>query len=84
MSNELTIYPPRLGISSSPHLGYGDCRNLDIDSIPGIVQLNFALAKKSASTVVTLPYWIVVNPLVTTESFALDSAGKVYTSVCSS
>jgi len=77
---EILIKAPREGIAQSPHVGYGDVRNLDISSIPGIVRLNNITAKKSSTTVVTLPQWIVKNPATPAEVYALDSAGKVYKS----
>lgn len=79
-SKDLIISNPQIGISSSPHLGYHDMRNMDISSIPGIARLNNSLVKKSGATVVTLPQWFVRNPATPTEVYALDSAGKVYRS----
>lgn len=78
--NSLIIQAPSQGISSSPHYGYGDCRNTDIHTIPGVAILNKLLEKKSSTTVVTLVHWFVKNPATPTECYALDSAGKVYKS----
>ena len=76
----LSIEIPRLGIAPSPHIGVADCRNLDIYTNPGVVSLNNLTAKKSSTTVVTLPKWIVKNPATPAEVYALDSGGKVYKS----
>lgn len=76
----LIINAPRQGIGPSPHVGFGDCRNLDIFSIPGVALLNNPLVKKSASTVTGLPQWIVKNPATPTEFYGLDSDGVVYKS----
>jgi len=76
----LTIYAPSIGIAPSPHNGYGDCRNLDIFSVPGAIKLNNALALKSGGTVVGLIKWMVINPATPAEVYALDDGGKVYKS----
>ena len=78
--NDLIIYAPRTGISQSPHLGFGDVRNLDITSISGIAKLNNILVKKSGATVTAQIKWAVRHPITTTEIYALDSAGVVYKS----
>lgn len=78
--NFLVINAPREGIAQSPHIGFADVRNLDIYSIPGVVQLNNILAKKSASTVTGQPNWSVRHPVTTGEVYELDAAGVVYKS----
>ncbi len=78
--NDLVIKDWGKGIGPSPHTGFGDMRNLDIYTLPGVVRLNNLLAKKSSTTVTNLVQWIVKNPLLSTELFALDAAGQVYTS----
>ena len=76
----LIISNPQVGVSSSPHLGYHDIRNMDISSIPGIARLNNAMDLKSSTTVVGTPQWFVRNPETPAEVYALDSGGKVYKS----
>lgn len=80
MEKPLIIKNPQVGIGPSPHLGYHDMRNIDINSIPGVARLNNSLVKVSSTTVVTLPQWFVRNPATPAEVYALDSAGKVYRS----
>lgn len=80
MKGEIVIQAPRQGISRSPLVGFSDCRNLDIFTTPGAVQLNNLVVKKSSTTVVTDPKWLVKNPATPTEAYCLDSAGKVYKS----
>lgn len=77
---DLIIEVPSKGISSSPYLGFADVRNLDIFSLPGVVKLNNILAKKSVTTVTNLVQWLVKNPLVPTEAYAVDAGGAVYKS----
>ena len=77
---DIVVQAPRQGIAQSPHVGFGDCRNLDIFTSPGVVKLNNLVAKVSSTTVVTTVQWIVTNPATPAEKYALDSAGKVYKS----
>lgn len=77
---KLTIQAPTQGISQSPFTGYGDVRQLDIFTLPGIAKLNNLTAKKSGSTVVTRVNWMVKNPATPAEVYALDDGGKVYKS----
>lgn len=74
----LIIKAPRQGIAPSPHVGFGDMRNLDIFDKPGIVRLNKILEKKSSTTVDAQVKWIVKNPAAPTNLYALDSNGVVY------
>lgn len=76
----LVVDAPKQGIAQSPHIGFGDVRNLDLYSVPGIVQLNNILAKKSSTTVVAQINWACRHPITTTEIYALDNAGTVYKS----
>src|SRR6185503_5801450 len=69
-----------LGIASSPHVGMGDMRNLDIYSKPGVVMINNALENVSETTVTNLPKWFVRNPTLTSQIWAIDSANRVYKS----
>ena len=77
---KIIIQAPREGIAGSPFVGFGDVRNLDIDSLFGIARLNNILVKKSSTTVVAQVNWIVRHPITTTEIYALDNAGTVYKS----
>src|SRR3990167_4015627 len=77
---KIIIQAPREGIARSPFVGFGDVRNLDIDSLFGIARLNNILVKKSSTTVVAQVNWIVRHPITTTEIYALDDAGTVYKS----
>jgi hypothetical protein len=76
----MIINSPRQGISSSPHVGFADIRNLDISSISGIVRLNNILEKKSSTTVTGQVNWLVRHPITTSEVYALDNGGVVYKS----
>lgn len=78
--NSLIISAPREGIAQSPHIGFGDVRNLDIDSIPGVAQLNTLMVKKSGATVDAQIKWIVRNPQSVANIYAIDSNGSVYNS----
>ena len=76
----LVVEAPRQGVAQSPHIGFGSVVNLDITSVPGIVQLNNILVKKSGSTVTATINWFVRHPITTTEIYAIDNAGTVYKS----
>lgn len=76
----LVIYAPSQGIAQSPHVGFGDIRNLDIFTIPGVARLNNKLTKKSASTVDAQIKWIVKNPASPAKIYAIDSNGSIYNS----
>lgn len=76
----ITISAPREGTAQSPHVGFAEVRNLDIYSVPGVAKLNNILVKKSSTTVTAQVWWIVQNPALTSEYFALDANGVVYTS----
>lgn len=80
VSGDLVIKDFRAGIGPSPHVGFGDMRNMDISSIPGIARLNYAAIKKSGTAVADLPIQLVRNWRDTTEFFALDATGVVYQS----
>lgn len=70
----------QVGIGASPHVGFGDMRNLDISSRPGVIKINNPLLKKSSTTVVALITWFVRNPRNSDECFGLDTSGNVYRS----
>lgn len=75
----LIIQAPRTGIAQSPHVGFGDIRNLDIFTTPGVAKLNNALDKESASVVDAQTKWIVRDP-GTGNLYSLDSNGVIYKS----
>lgn len=77
---DIVIQAPKQGIARSPHVGYADIRNLDIDSSPGIVRLNTIMVKKSAAIVVDNINWLVRHPITTAEVYALGATGNVYKS----
>lgn len=74
----LIINAPRQGIAQSPHIGFGDCRNLDISSLPGIARLNNILALKSSPT--DYIKWFARDPVTIANIYALDNDGVVYKS----
>ncbi|MEK7180136.1 MAG: hypothetical protein AAB706_01560 [Patescibacteria group bacterium] len=78
--SKLTINAPQQGISSSPFVGYGDVRQLDIFILHGAIKLNNLTAKKSGTTVIGRVNWMVKNPATPAEVYALDADGKVYKS----
>lgn len=77
-NNPLSIQAPRQGIAASPHLGFGDVRNLDIYSSSGVVRLNKVMSKKSSTTITSGPKWIEPNPKNSAESFTVDANGVTY------
>lgn len=76
----IVIQAPSQGVAQSPHIGFGDVRNLDLDSIPGIARLNNIMAKVSGSVVDAQPKWIARDPDTPAEIRALDSNGVYYES----
>lgn len=76
---DLVINQWQNGIADSPMLGFGDMRNVDILTEPGVAKINWASTKVSGSVVVDLVKWIVKNP-VNGDLFGLGDAGNVYTS----
>lgn len=78
----LIITAPARGIASSPHVGFGDVRNLDLFELPGIVKLNNILAKVSGSNVTDTVKWIVRDPVTNSGAnfYAVDGSGDVYVS----
>lgn len=80
MPTEITIQAPQLGIAQSPHIGFGDVRQLNIDSIPGIAKLNTIMVKKSGTTVDAQITWFARDPDTPANIGALDSNGVFYKS----
>lgn len=76
----LIIEAPRQGIAPSPHVGFGNMRNIDVVSKAGVARLNTILVKESGTTVDAQVKWIVKNPAAPANLYALDSNGVVYTS----
>lgn len=76
----MIIEAPQVGIAQSPHIGFGDVRQLDIDSISGIARLNTIVEKKSGTTVDAQIKWIARDPDTPANIGALDSNGVFYKS----
>jgi hypothetical protein len=76
----LTISEWTKGISSSPHVGFGDMRNLDVFSRPGVARINYGTFKVSAGTVTGLPKWIRRDPSATSRVYSVDDGGGAYRS----
>lgn len=77
---QITLSAPRQGISQSPHVGYGDVRNLDLDSSEGVARLNNLMVRKTTAAVDAQIKWIVRDPITIANVFAIDSNGSVYKS----
>lgn len=75
---DLIIQAPRQGIAPSPHLGFGDVRNLDIFSVPGVVKINNLTTKLSGTTITGSPKWIIRDPLRPSDVWVLDDDDNVY------
>lgn len=80
---DLIIEAPRQGVAQSPHVGFGDIRNLDISSVPGVVKLNNILTKRSTTVVDAHVNWLARDPDNADNVFALDSNGVLYKYVIS-
>ena len=76
----ILIQAPQTGLAQSPHIGFGDVRQLDIDSIPGIARLNTIMEKKSGTTVDAQIKWFARDPDTPANIGALDSNGVFYKS----
>src|SRR6185436_19357978 len=76
---EVTFHTPS-GIADSMYLGAADLRNVDVASIPGIIQLSLAATKKSGTVFGTteIPYWAVIDNDANRTCYVLTSLGKVY------
>lgn len=68
------------GIANSPWVGFGTMQNVDTDSVPGVLKIRWISTKKSSTTITAQPYWLVPNPKVGGEIYAIDSANAVYKS----
>ena len=79
----LVINAPSQGIAPSPHVGFGDMRNLDIFSLPGVVRLNNKLVNASTTAVTKRIKWIVRDPVTNSGQnfYVVDTDGDVYVSV---
>lgn len=66
------------GIGRSPHLGFGEIRNIDVITSPGIARINVLTTKRSGSVVTDLPLWFEVDPNNPLYVWALADAGKLY------
>lgn len=74
----ITIGNWQTGIADSPHDGFGDMRNIDFESIPGIAQIKRKLEKKSSTTVTNLPKWSAIDQA--NKVYVLDQDHKLYIS----
>lgn len=79
-STDLVIKDFRLGIGPSPHLGFGDMRNVDISTKPGIVRANYASVLSSATAIQGNVTQIISNIRDRTEYFSIDENGSLYQS----
>jgi hypothetical protein len=79
--SDLIIKDFNLGIGPSPHYGFGDMRNLDITTIPGVARLNNPLALSTGTASTALPQWLVRDPITPTQLFSYDAGGTVTRSV---
>lgn len=77
---EIVIKDWQTGIAESPHLGFGDMRNVDIDTVPGALKCGLEATKLSGSTVTGLVKWLVRDPRISDNIYALDEVGVVYRS----
>lgn len=74
--NDIIINRWDIGIGVSPHRGFHDMRNLDIDSIPGVVRAQLECGSINTAPTDT-PMWITRDPR-TGDYFAVGSTGIVY------
>jgi len=77
MEKPLIINAPIMGIAPSPHLGYGDVRNLDIFTIPGVAKLNYQLVANTVAPL-ALPKWLVRDTQTYGGAYALDASGVLH------
>ncbi len=73
----LTIKDFQKGIAQSPHLGFGDMRNVDISTMPGSVRISPAAVKKSASSLSDTPRWIVQSSANPTTLYYIQDNGDI-------
>lgn len=79
-TTDLIIKDFQVGIGPSPYLGFGDMRNLDVYTLPGIARLNYSTAKQSGSVMLDTPHWIEADPNNPTHLYSVDGSGNAYTS----
>ncbi len=63
------------GIGQSPYVGFGEIRNLDVTSRPGVAMINFKAVKASSTTITDTPLNMVVSDGTT---YAIDEDSKLY------
>lgn len=80
MADIITLKDWNRGIAASPHVGLAELRNVEVDNKSGVARINMAAVKESASVVENTPYWIIGNPSISSELWALDSSQVVYKS----
>lgn len=76
----ITIKDFQKGTGESPFLGYGEIRNIELDTQKGVARINMKTALKSGTTVTQLPLWIIGNRGTSGEYWALGDAQAVYKS----
>jgi hypothetical protein len=89
-STDIIIKAPRQGIATSPHIGFGDVRNIDFTTIAGVTMLNTIAVKLSSTVVTSQINWLERNPNTINPSvlpivgnpqiFALADSGTLYNS----
>src|SRR3990167_1262335 len=76
--DEIVISDFDKGIGPSVYLGFGDIRNLDILSSPGVATLNNKVTKRSGTIVDSTVNWFVRDPVNTGSLVAYDAGGSFY------
>lgn len=66
------------GIAGSPLLGFGELRNLDLDTYPGLARVGLNTTKRSGSVVTDLPIWAAVDPNNALYCWMLGDTGRLY------
>lgn len=66
------------GIAQSGGFGFSDMRNVDINTIPGLILNSFAATKMSGTTITGIPKWGVMNNDANATVYVVDSNHRVY------
>lgn len=76
---DLVIDNFQKGIAASPHVGFGDMRNLDISTIPGSIRINnlTELKANGATLSINQVISIVRNPINSSQFWAVSIGGSV-------
>lgn len=75
MAEPIVIKDWQTGIANSPHLGFADMRNVDIHSIPGVVQVGLRTVQATAT--LAKVKWFVTNYDDPTMVFGLDEGNRL-------